>query len=115
MKDEADAGTGVSPMKSLLVYNGNSQYSLHHRKYPPIIKEIGGTDRPGVYVNAGDPIGFRHMCAPAVAHLLSVPSDPMSRIGESMPVRVYMIPEPNMTKDLHRAIVAAQRGEHGNK
>lgn len=100
-------------MKAILAYNGNGQYSLHHRRYPPIIAEVAGANRPGVYVAPGDPVGFRYMCEMGTAILLGADHVPLAIVGETLNVEVFIIQSKDMTPELRRAILAAQKStEH---
>ncbi len=46
-------------------------------KYPPIIQEVGETGEQDAYLQAGDPIGVRHLCDALFKH---VGSDEMKNL-----------------------------------
>lgn len=77
-------------------------------RYDPILARVIGTDHQDIYVRAGDPIGFRNMCAAATSALLGSDVNRLGDVGASLAVEVFIIPHDQMTDELRRAIKQAQ-------
>lgn len=96
-------------MKAILAKQRNDSFSL--LRYEPIVETIAGTNNKDIYVRAGDPIGFRNMCKAATSALLGTDIDlSLDSMGDSMNVEVFIIPRKNMTLELRKLIMKAQKG-----
>jgi hypothetical protein len=93
-------------MKAILARQWNRAFSL--LRYEPIIFQVAGADHPDVYVRAGDPVGYRNMCADSVAALMGSNPVGVDTVGQYIEVEAFIVPKKNMTAELRRLIINAQ-------
>jgi len=94
-------------VKAILTRQYNGLYSL--LRYEPIMEKVAGTDHTDAYVKPGDPIGFRNMCEVSVAAILSLPSAPLTNVGETMKIEIFALRADSVTPELRRMILKAQQ------
>lgn len=92
-------------MKLWLFREASGFFGLSRLK--PILAKIIGTNTKTYYVPAGDPVGFRHMCAGATASLTGG-SIPMEPVSEPARIECFIIRSDRVTQELRQMIRAAQ-------